>query len=51
MNVAVDTISERAQGERPSVLKSVLTAAVVGCAAAALTYRLLRRPGDDSGVD
>jgi hypothetical protein len=51
VNVAVDTISERAQGERPSVLKSALTAAIVGGAAAALTYRLLRRSGDDSGVD
>jgi hypothetical protein len=51
MNVAADTISERVEGERPSVLKSALTAAIVGGAAAALTYRLLRRPGDATGVD
>ena len=51
MNVATDTIAERAQGERPSALRSALAAAIVGGAAAALTYRLLRRPGDGTGVD
>jgi hypothetical protein len=51
VNVAVDTISERAGGERPSFFKSALTAVLVGGAAAALTYRLLRRPGDDEGVE
>jgi hypothetical protein len=51
VNVAVDTISERAEGERPSFLKSALTAVVIGGAAAVLTYRLLRRPGDDEGVE
>jgi hypothetical protein len=33
------------------MLKSALTAALVGGAAAVLTYRLLRRPGNDAGVD
>jgi hypothetical protein len=51
VNVAADTIADRAQGERPSAFKSALTAAIVGGAAAALTYRLLRRSGDGSGVD
>jgi hypothetical protein len=51
MNVAVDTIAERVEGERPSVLKSAMTAAVVGGAAAVLTYRLLRRPSDATGAD
>lgn len=51
VNVAADTIAERATGERPSVFKSALTAAVIGGAAAVLTYRLLRRPGDATGVE
>jgi hypothetical protein len=51
VNVATDTIAERVQGERPSVFKSALTAAIVGGAAAALTYRLLRRSGDEAGVE
>jgi hypothetical protein len=43
MNVAVDAIARRATGERPSALRSALAAALVGGAAAVITYRLLRR--------
>jgi hypothetical protein len=48
MNVAVDALARRAGGERPSVLRSALAAVLVGGAAGAITYRLLRRSGGDS---
>jgi hypothetical protein len=51
MNVAVDAITRRASGERPSVLRSALAAAVVGGAAAAITYHLLRRSGDEAEAE
>jgi hypothetical protein len=51
VNVAVDTIAGRTQGERPSMLRSALTAALIGGAAAVLTYRLLRRPDGETGTD
>ena len=51
MNVAVDAITRRASGERPSVLRSALAAAVVGGAAAAITYHLLRRSGGEAEAE
>jgi hypothetical protein len=51
MNVAVDALVRRVSGERPSVLRSALAAAVVGGAAAAITYHLLRRSGGKAGTE
>jgi hypothetical protein len=51
MNVAVDAVARRASGERPSVLRSALAAMVVGGAAAAITYHLLRRSGGRTEAD
>jgi hypothetical protein len=48
MNTAVDTVRQRASGEQPSRIRSLLTAVVVGGTAAVMTYRLLRR---DNGRD
>jgi hypothetical protein len=43
MNIAANAAEQRLAGERPSRTKSALTAALVGGAAAVMTYRLLRR--------
>ena len=43
MDVTVDSVAQRISGERPSALRSAVTAAIIGGAAAAMTYRLLRR--------
>lgn len=40
--VLKSAISKRAHGDKPSVFRSTLAAAVAGVAAAALTYRLMR---------
>jgi hypothetical protein len=50
MNVAVDALARRASGERPSVLRSALAAAVVGGAVAVITYHLMRRSGGETGA-
>jgi len=47
VNTAIDTVTQRAAGDQPSRMRSLFTAAVVGGAAAVMTYRLLRR---DQGV-
>jgi hypothetical protein len=51
MNVATETVTEtvveRAMGQRPSRARSLLTAAIVGGAAAVMTYRLLRREPEE----
>lgn len=36
------TLAKRVQGDRPSPLRAVLTAAAAGAAAAVITYRLIR---------
>jgi hypothetical protein len=43
MNIAADAAKQRAAGERPSRMRSAVTAALVGGTAAVMTYRLLRR--------
>ena len=43
MNIASDAVNERLAGERPSRTRSAVTAALVGGAAAFMTYKLLRR--------
>lgn len=43
MNIAADAANKRLAGERPSRTRSALTAALIGGAAAVMTYRLLRR--------
>jgi hypothetical protein len=40
--VVEDAVSERAEGGRPGRLRSVLAALVIGAAAGALAYHLLR---------
>jgi hypothetical protein len=40
--VAADAVAERAAGERPGRLRSVVAALVIGAAAGALAYHLLR---------
>jgi hypothetical protein len=50
MNVVVDTVGRRVSGERPSALRSAVAAVIVGGAAAAITYRLLRRSGGDTAA-
>jgi hypothetical protein len=42
MQIAADAANQRLAGERPSRMRSIVTAALVGAAAAVLTYRLLR---------
>jgi hypothetical protein len=49
MNIALDAAQQRFAGEQPSRTRSVLTALMVGTAAAVMTYRLLRR--DDGERD
>jgi hypothetical protein len=49
MNIALDAAQQRLAGEQPSRTRSVLTALMVGAAAAVMTYRLLRR--DDGERD
>ena len=46
MNIATDTVQQRIAGEQPARTRSLLTALMVGAAAAVLTYRLLRRDDD-----
>jgi hypothetical protein len=46
MNIALDAVQQRVSGEQPSRTRSVLTAVMVGTAAAVMTYRLLRREND-----
>jgi hypothetical protein len=46
MNIATDAAKQRLAGERPSRARSALTAALVGGAAAFMTYRLLRRENE-----
>ena len=49
--IAAPAIADRARGEQPSRARSLLTAAAVGVAVAALTYKLLRNApasSDDS---
>jgi 2-methylcitrate dehydratase PrpD len=45
---AAETVGERLAGERPGRMRSLLTATVVGVAAAAVTYKLLRSGGDEA---
>jgi hypothetical protein len=42
-----DVVAKRIAGDRPSRFKSFLAATAVGFTAAAVTYRLLRRGGDE----
>ena len=51
MQPTIDAVTQRAAGERPSRTRSVLAAVVVGGAAAALTYRLLRQAGETGESD
>ena len=51
MNVAVDALARRASGEQPSMLRSAVAAVAVGGAVAAVTYRVLRRSGDDNEAE
>jgi hypothetical protein len=44
-------IGDRLRGEQPSRLRSLLTAAVVGAAAAGLTYKLLRNAPENESPD
>jgi hypothetical protein len=43
VEIVEDAAIERAMGETPSRFKSFLAASAIGLAAAAMTYRLLRR--------
>jgi 2-methylcitrate dehydratase PrpD len=42
---AAETVGARLAGERPGRMRALATATVVGFAAAALTYKLLRSGG------
>jgi hypothetical protein len=44
-------IGDRLRGEQPSRLRSLFAAAVVGAAAAGLTYKLLRSASEHDGHD
>jgi hypothetical protein len=48
-----DAVADRVSGDRPSQLRAVAAAIVVGFGAALLTYRLLRSEpeGEDAGED
>ena len=48
-----DAVAERITGDRPSQLRAVAVAVVVGVGAALLTYRLLcsEPEGEDAGED
>lgn len=43
MNIALDAVQQRVAGEQPSRTRSLLTAMMIGAAAAVMTYRILRR--------
>jgi len=47
--VAAPAIAERARGRQPSRTRSLFAATLVGFAAAALTYRMLRSPPKQDG--
>ena len=51
MRAAAPAVAERAVGQQPSRLRSLLAAGVVGATAAVLTYRLLRSPPGRGGAD
>jgi hypothetical protein len=40
--VLKSTIAQRVRGERPSPLRAAIAAVAAGCAAAAITYRVVR---------
>jgi hypothetical protein len=44
MSTLVEAVGERAEGQRPSRLRSLAAATVAGFAASVLVYRFLRRP-------
>jgi len=44
---AAETVGERIAGEQPGRMRALFTATVVGVAAAALTYKLLRSGGGE----
>jgi hypothetical protein len=48
---AAPAVAERARGEQPSRLRSLVAAASVGVAAAVLTYRLLRNAPAGKSAD
>jgi 2-methylcitrate dehydratase PrpD len=43
---AAETVGSRLAGERPGRMRALATSTVVGFAAAALTYKLLRSGGE-----
>lgn len=51
MNIALDAVQQRVAGEQPSRTRSLLTAIMVGTAAAVMTYRILRRAEEDENSE
>jgi hypothetical protein len=51
VEAAAPAVADRAIGRRPSRLRSLLVAGVVGATAAAVTYRLLRSPPERESAD
>jgi hypothetical protein len=51
MNIALDAVQQRVAGDQPSRTRSLLTAMMIGTAAAVLTYRVLRRDNKDDDED
>jgi hypothetical protein len=51
VKAAVPAVADRARGRQPSRMRSLFAAAVVGAAAAAVTYRLLRSAPASDGAE
>ena len=51
VEAAAPAVADRAMGRRPSRMRSLLVAGVVGATAAAVTYRLLRSPPERESAD
>ena len=51
VDAVVPAVAERARGQQPSRLRSLVAAAAVGFAAAGVTYRLLRSAPETESAD